>query len=65
MQHPGQLLTHEQIYQHLWSATPTEIPNSNVIAALIRLLRRKIELKQETPLINTVYGKGYRFGQPP
>ena len=38
-------------------------PNSNVIAALIRLLRRKIELKNETPLITTVYGKGYRLGK--
>ncbi|MEA5534954.1 two-component system response regulator RppA [Crocosphaera sp. XPORK-15E] len=59
MQHPGQLLTHEQIYQHLW--TEQEQPNSNVLAALIRLLRRKIE--EEGPLIHTVYGKGYRFGE--
>ncbi|MEM8779658.1 MAG: two-component system response regulator RppA [Cyanobacteria bacterium P01_G01_bin.49] len=59
MQHPGQLLTHDQIHQHLW--TETEHPNSNVLAALIRLLRRKIE--EEGPLIHTVYGKGYRFGE--
>ncbi len=63
MQHPGQLLTHEQIYQHLWSATGAEVPSSNVVAALIRLLRRKIELNKQTPLIHTVYGKGYRFGE--
>ncbi|NJO93217.1 MAG: response regulator transcription factor [Hydrococcus sp. RM1_1_31] len=61
MQHPGQLLTHEQIYQYLW--TEQEQPNSNVLAALIRLLRRKIEADGETPLIHTVYGKGYRFGE--
>lgn len=61
MRHPGQLLTHEQIYQHLW--TEEEPPSSNVLAALIRLLRRKIEGKGETPLIHTVYGKGYRFGE--
>ncbi|MFN7256769.1 MAG: DNA-binding response regulator, partial [Microcystis sp.] len=24
---------------------------------------RKIEAAGETPLINTVYGKGYRFGE--
>jgi OmpR-family two-component system manganese-sensing response regulator len=57
---PGQLLTHEQIYQHLW--TETESPNSNVLAALMRLLRRKIEAPKEQILIHTVYGKGYRFG---
>jgi len=60
MEHTGQLLTHAQIMQHLWS--DDEQPSSNVIAALIRLLRRKIEVGKETTLIHTVYGKGYRFG---
>ena len=60
MENTGQLLTHAQIMQHLWSHE--EQPSSNVIAALIRLLRRKIELTGETQLIHTVYGKGYRFG---
>lgn len=60
MRHAGQLLTHGEIYQHLWAEE--EQPSSNVVAALIRLLRRKIEANDETPLIHTVYGKGYRFG---
>ncbi|MDF5715909.1 MAG: response regulator transcription factor [Rhizonema sp. NSF051] len=60
MEHTGQLLTHAQIMQHLWEAGGQ--PSSNVIAALIRLLRRKIEISDNTPLIHTVYGKGYRFG---
>lgn len=60
MRHPGQLLSHEAIYQHLW---PTgDQPSSNVLVAQIRLVRRKIETNQETQLIHTVYGKGYRFG---
>ena len=69
MQQPGVLLTHEQIYQHLWlegvnaaCSAATYRPSSNVLAALIRLLRRKIEAKGEAALIHTVYGKGYRFG---
>ena len=60
MQHPDRLLTHEEIYSYLWQAD--EQPSSNVLAALVRLLRRKIEIKGETQLIHTVYGKGYRFG---
>ncbi|MBD1893034.1 two-component system response regulator RppA [Coleofasciculus sp. FACHB-SPT9] len=60
MRHAGQLLTHAQIHQHLWN--PEEQPSSNVLAALIRLLRRKIEAAGEMPLIHTVYGKGYRLG---
>ena len=63
MRHPGQLLTHEQIHQYLWS--DTQKPSSNVLAALVRLLRRKIEAIGENPLIHTVYGRGYRFGSNP
>ncbi|HLO52611.1 MAG TPA: two-component system response regulator RppA [Kamptonema sp.] len=60
MRHPGQLLTHEQIYQYLWSEA--DKPSSNVLAAQIRLLRRKIEAAGDLPLIHTVYGRGYRLG---
>ncbi|MBD2777249.1 two-component system response regulator RppA [Iningainema tapete] len=60
MENTGQLLTHTQILQHLWQ--DGEPPSSNVVAALIRLLRRKIETSGESQLIHTVYGKGYRFG---
>ena len=60
MQHPDRLLTHEEIYSYLWQAD--EQPSSNVLAALVRLLRRKVEVKGEAQLIHTVYGKGYRFG---
>ena len=62
MENPGQLLTHEAIYHHLWQ--DDEQPSSNVLAALVRLLRRKIEIKGEPVLIHTVYGKGYRLGNP-
>jgi two-component system, OmpR family, manganese sensing response regulator len=62
MQHP-QILTHEALYQHGWPSD--EKPTSNVLAAHIRLLRRKIEASRETPLIHTIYGKGYRFGANP
>lgn len=60
MQHPGQLLTHEQIQEFLWGGDRP--PASNVLAAQIRLLRRKIEIPGSPPLIHTVYGKGYRLG---
>jgi OmpR-family two-component system manganese-sensing response regulator len=61
MRYPGQLLTHDQIQQYVWGED--EKPASNVLAAQIRLLRRKIEVPGESELIHTVYKKGYRFGQ--
>ncbi|MBP0001752.1 MAG: response regulator transcription factor [Cyanobacteria bacterium SID2] len=63
MQHPGQLLTHLQIQAYLWG-TDTQ-PSSNVLAASVRLLRRKVSVPGESPLIHNVYGKGYRFGIAP
>ena len=62
MQFPHQLLTHDRLCQHLWQGS--DIPPSNVLAAQIRLLRRKIERPGNHELIHTVYGKGYRFGSP-
>jgi two-component system, OmpR family, manganese sensing response regulator len=60
MQHSGQVLTHSQIQAHLWGQNTA--PSSNVLAALVRLLRRKIEVQGSPELIQTVYGKGYRIG---
>lgn len=59
MRHPGQLLTHEQLYRHLWPGE--DKPSSNVLPAQMRLLRRKVESgdKNDPPLIRAVYGKGY------
>ncbi len=61
MRQPHQLLPHDQIYQTVWG--DSDMPSSNTLAAQIRLLRRKIETTGETALIQTIYGKGYRFGR--
>jgi OmpR-family two-component system manganese-sensing response regulator len=61
MRSPHQLLTHEQITRHLWGDS-TDPPLSNALVAQIRLLRKKIDGDSPRSLINTVYGKGYRFG---
>ncbi|MEN9217041.1 MAG: response regulator transcription factor [Gloeomargarita sp. HHBFW_bins_162] len=54
MQHPGQILSHAHLLASLW---PGELPaDRNVLAAQVRLLRRKLE---PPPLIQTVYGRGY------
>lgn len=60
LRHANQVLTHEQIYRGVWDEQ--EAPSSNVVAAQMRLLRRKIEPKGTPPIIHTVYGKGYRLG---
>ncbi len=61
MLHPNQLLSHELISQYLWKEGE-DVPTSNALAAQVKLLRRKIDRDRQISLINTVYGKGYRFG---
>jgi len=59
MEHPSQIVTREQVLNQLWEVGAE--PNSNVVAAQMRLLRRK--LGEYGPLIETVYGMGYRFNR--
>lgn len=58
MQHPQQIITRDQIINQLWEIGAE--PISNVVAAQIRLLRRKLG-EDSPPLIETIYGVGYRL----
>ncbi|NEO87184.1 MAG: response regulator transcription factor [Spirulina sp. SIO3F2] len=59
MHNPGQVLTTEQIRAQLW-AMDTE-PLSNVVAAQMRLLRRKLATLGLAVPIETLHGVGYRL----
>jgi DNA-binding response OmpR family regulator len=59
MQHPNQILTRDQILNQLWEIG--EEPISNVVAAQVRLLRRKLGDDNSSPLIENIYGVGYRL----
>jgi DNA-binding response OmpR family regulator len=59
MRHPNQILTRDQLLSQLWE-WGTE-PVSNVVAAQMRLLRRKLAQQGCEDLIETVYGLGYRL----
>ncbi len=57
MQHPGQILSHTQLMTSLWPGESSA--DRNLLAAQVRLLRRKLEPPPESPLIQTLYGRGY------
>ena len=59
MRHPHQVLTREQLLTQLWEWDME--PVSNVVAAQIRLLRRKLAQQGSEDVIETAYGLGYRF----
>jgi len=62
MKHPNQIVTREQIMNQLWEIGAE--PLSNVVAAQMRLLRRKLEQGSSELLIETFYGMGYRLSTP-
>ncbi|PZV11049.1 MAG: DNA-binding response regulator [Pseudanabaena sp.] len=59
MQHPNQILTRDQIMNRLWEFQSE--PASNVVAAQIRLLRKKLAEHSCDIEIETIYGLGYRL----
>lgn len=59
MQQPRQIINREQLMNHLWEVQAE--PMSNVVAAQMRLLRRKLAEYNCDGMIETVYGLGYRF----
>lgn len=61
MKYPNQIITRDQIRNQLWETTAE--PISNVVAAQIRLLRRKLAAFGYEHLIETVPSIGYRLNR--
>ncbi|MBF2009046.1 MAG: response regulator transcription factor [Chlorogloeopsis fritschii C42_A2020_084] len=59
MKHPNQIVTTEQIRNQLWEVSAE--PVSNVVAAQVRLLRRKLANSGCGNPIETLHGMGYRL----
>ena len=57
MRHPGQVLTREMIYEHIWDYDFGG--ESNIIEVYVRYLRSKLEAGGKPRLIQTVRGVGY------
>jgi two-component system, OmpR family, Ni(II)-responsive and/or redox-responsive regulator NrsR len=62
MRHPNRILPGSKIRQQLWDFN--EEPSSNVVAAQMRLLRRKLESYRVPCPIETIAGQGYRLNIP-
>ncbi|MBI4064935.1 response regulator transcription factor [Candidatus Gottesmanbacteria bacterium] len=62
MRHPGQIITKDQIIEHVWSYDADILPNT--IEVYIGYLRNKIDrsFPKFPPLIHTARGFGYKIG---
>lgn len=63
MARPGQVIPTERLRNQLWEARSESM--SNVVASLVRLLRRKLADQGCEDLIETVHGLGYRVRVAP
>lgn len=63
MRHPGQVLTRQQIMDHVWGYDYETL--TNVVDIYIHYLRKKLEKGFGRPLIRTVRGIGYSIFETP
>ena len=61
MRHPGQVLTRQQILDHVWGYDYETM--TNVVDIYIHYLRNKIEKGSSRKLVRTVRGIGYSIGE--
>ncbi|NOX29967.1 MAG: response regulator transcription factor [Actinobacteria bacterium] len=57
LERPGQVLTRDQIYEHVWGYDSTT--SSNSLEVYVGYLRRKTEQGDKSRLVHTVRGIGY------
>lgn len=62
MRHPSQILTKDQILNHVWDYSYD--PLSNIVEVMVKRLRTKIDkaFPQEKQLFQTIRGLGYKIG---
>ena len=59
IQNKGRVLAHEQIIDYVWDLE--DEANFNTLAALVRLVRKKIDVDDEPSYIQSVRGVGYKL----
>ena len=63
MRHPDRIISRDQILSQVWDWNAENM--SNVVAAQVRLLRRKLAQCGCANPIESIYGRGYRFDSNP
>ena len=61
MRHAGELLTRTRLGEHVWG---DDADINNLVDVHMSHLRKKIDHPPLDPLIQTVWGRGYRLGAP-
>ena len=62
MLHAGEVISQESLLKHVWDEHAD--PFTNTVRVTVGTLRRKVSVGDETPLIETLIGSGYRLLDP-
>ena len=62
MSRPGHVVSQEELLEHVWDANAD--PFTNTVRVTVGTLRRKLSIDDESQLIETVIGSGYRLVDP-
>ena len=62
MLHAGEVISQETLLEHVWDEHAD--PFTNTVRVTVGTLRRKVSIDDETPLIETLIGSGYRLLDP-
>jgi DNA-binding response OmpR family regulator len=61
MSRPGEVLSQETLLEHVWDEHAD--PFTNTVRVTVGTLRRKLQVGNEAPAIETVIGRGYRLNE--
>ena len=61
MSRPGEVLSQETLLEHVWDEHAD--PFTNTVRVTVGTLRRKLQIGEEAPAIETVIGRGYRLNE--
>jgi DNA-binding response OmpR family regulator len=62
MRHAGETVNRRDLLQESWGLEPET--ESNLVDVYVNYLRKKVDFSEESKLIHTVRGSGYRIGRP-
>ena len=63
MSRPGHVVSSEELLEHVWDENAD--PFTQTVRVTVGTLRRKLTVKGEEPLLETVIGRGYRLRDEP
>jgi DNA-binding response OmpR family regulator len=62
MRHAGETVERQELLRESWGLEPET--DSNLVDVYVNYLRKKVDFPDETKLIHTIRGAGYRIGRP-